>query len=411
MLLRSTATGQSARLRWDVLADGVAEAAAVAGEADIAIVVVGNDPMIGGREAHDRTTLNLPPSMDRLIREVSAANPRTVLVIMSSYPYVVPEGPNAIVWSCHAGQEAGNALADILTGRHAPEGRLPQTWPARDADLPDALDYDIIKAGWTYQYSRQRARYPFGHGLTYTTFGYGELGVTDGGDTLTATVDVANTGTRPGVEIVQVYAAYPATDQPRRRLLGFTRVTLAPGETKTAVVEMPRDRLALWDVAAGRMSVPPGRIDISAGASSADLRGTVTMESSGASRRRAGQVSAADFDDYANVVLTDRNRGGGAGVTTVVREKGGWMLFRDFYPERSVAPVFRLASPAPGGGRLEVWLSEPGGGGAPVASAPVPGTGDRYAWTEVSVPVDLPDGPLDLYVALSGAVSLDWFRL
>src|SRR5580692_6053459 len=134
MLLRSTASGQAVRLRWDVLADGVAEAAEQARAADVAVVVVGNDPMIGGREARDRTTLNLPPSMDRLIREVTAANPRTVVVIMSSYPYVVPEAPNAIVWSCHAGQETGTALADVLTGRHSPDGRLPQTWYAADAD-------------------------------------------------------------------------------------------------------------------------------------------------------------------------------------------------------------------------------------------------------------------------------------
>ena len=411
MLLRSTATGQSARLRWDVLHDGVAAAAAIARDADTAIVVVGNDPMIGGREAHDRTTLNLPPSQDRLIREVSAANPRTVLVIMSSYPYVVPAGPNAVVWTCHAGQETGNALADVLTGAHAPEGRLPQTWPAADEDLPDALDYDIIKAGWTYLYSGRQPRYPFGHGLTYTTFEYGELRVSDGADTLTATVDVTNTGTRRGTETVQVYAAYHAPDQPRRRLVGFTRVELSPGETKAAIVEVPRERLALWDVATGRMSVPAGTIDIGAGASSASIGRTVTLEFPGAPRRRPGQVSAADFDDYANIVLADRNSGGGTAVTSDVMGNGGWLRYQDLFPSRTQDPVFRLASPAPGGGRLEVWLSEPGDGGAPLASVAVPCTGGRYAWTEVPVPMDLPDGPLDLYVALSGAVFLDWFRL
>ncbi|MGH3168778.1 MAG: glycoside hydrolase family 3 C-terminal domain-containing protein, partial [Trebonia sp.] len=415
MLLRSTASGAAARLRWDVLADGVAAAAGKAGQADVAIVVVGNDPMIGGREARDRTTLNLPLSQERLIREVTAANPRTIVVIMSSYPYVIPEGPNAIVWSCHAGQETGHALADILTGRHAPEGRLPQTWPARDEDLPGILDYDIIKAGWTYLYSGKQPRYPFGHGLAYTTFGYGELRLATQAETVTAAVAVTNTGDRPGSETVQLYAAYPGPDQPRRRLIGFARVTLGPGETETAVIEVPTGRLALWDVAAGRMSVPAGPIEIGAGASSADIRRTATCEfPAGPPRRRPGlastaQVSAADFDDYADVVLTDRERGGGAAVTTVVKENGGWLLFRDVYP--SLVPVFRLASPAPGGGRIEVWLSEPGGGGAPIASAPVPGTGDRYAWTEVIVPADLPEGPVDLYVALSGAVYLDWFRV
>jgi beta-glucosidase len=425
MLLRSTASGQAVRLRWDVLADGVAQAAEQARAADVAVVVVGNDPMIGGREARDRTTLNLPPSMDRLIREVTAANPRTVVVIMSSYPYVVPEAPNAIVWSCHAGQETGAALADVLTGRHAPGGRLPQTWYAADADLPAALDYDIIQAGWTYQYMRTTPRYPFGHGLTYTTFGYGELSVTTvgntGGNTVTVALGVTNTGDRPATETVQLYARYPAPDQPRRRLCGFTRLALAPGETATAVIEVPDDRLALWDVATGRLSVPAGTIEISAGASSADIRQSAALEIPGPPRGHAvpvisGQVSAADFDDYADIALAEGERGGRTVITTSVRDKGGWVLFKNLYPERRQDPVFRLASSAPGGGGIEVWLSAPGdnaprSGRGPDASAAVPCTGDRYAWTEVRVPCDLPDGPVDLHVALSGAVWLDWFRV
>jgi beta-glucosidase len=416
MLLRSTASGQAVRLRWDVLADGVAQAAEQARAADVAVVVVGNDPMIGGREARDRTTLNLPPSMDRLIREVTAANPRTVVVIMSSYPYVVPEAPNAIIWSCHAGQETGAALADILTGRHAPGGRLPQTWYAADADLPAALDYDIIQAGWTYQYMRTTPRYPFGHGLTYTTFGYGELTVTAAGNTVTVALDVTNTGDRPATETVQLYARYPAPDQPRRRLCGFTRLALAPGETATAVIEVPDDRLALWDVATGRLSVPAGTIEIGAGASSADIRQTAALEIPGPPRRHAvpvsrGQVSAADFDDYANIALAEGDKGGRTVITTSVRQERGWLVFRDFYPAQTREAVFRLAASAAGGGRVEVWLSEPGDGRGAVASAAVPCTGGRYAWTEVRVPCDLPDGPVDLYVALSGAVWLDWFRV
>src|SRR5262249_21210090 len=163
----------------------------------------------------------------------------TILVIMSSYPYLTPDAP-AIVWSCHAGQETGHALADLLTGRHAPEGRLPQTWYAADEDLPGALDYDVIKAGWTYQYSTARPGLAFGPGWTYTVFGYGPLEIAgEGPDPLTASLDVTNAGERHGTEVVQLYAGYPAADQPRRRLCGFARVTLAPGETATVRVEVP----------------------------------------------------------------------------------------------------------------------------------------------------------------------------
>jgi beta-glucosidase len=426
-LLASTATGQAFRLRWDPLSDGVAEAVAAAREAGVAVVVIGNDPNIGGRETRDRTTLALPSPSDRLVREVTEACPRTVVVIMSSYPYVTPDAP-AILWTCHAGQETGHAVADLITGRHAPQGRLPQTWYAADADLPDPLDYDIIKAGWTYQYTTARPRFPFGHGLTYTTFGYGPLHLEVphleapgplealGAGEVTATVDVTNLGMREGTEVVQLYASYAGPDQPRRRLCGFTRVTLRPGQTATARIGVPLERLRLWDVAAGRMTMPPGRVEIGAGASSADIRQTATLPvPAGVPARRPARVAAADFDDYANIALVDTTGTAGTAVTPADPALPGWLTFTRLHPRRAGAAVFRAACPAPAGGRIEVWSAPPGNragtGAGPVASAAVPGTGGRYAWTEVSVPVTLPAGAGEVCLVLLGPVRLDWFRL
>jgi beta-glucosidase len=431
-LLVSTATGQAFRLRWDPLADGVAQAVAAAREAGVAVVVVGNDPNIGGREARDRTTLALPPPADRLVREVTAACPRTVVVIMSSYPYVTPDAP-AIIWTCHAGQETGHAIAGLITGRHAPQGRLPQTWYAADADLPGPLDYDIIKAGWTYQYTTARPRFPFGHGLTYTTFGYGPLHLDvpragavpleapDAGE-LTATVDVTNLGMREGTEVVQLYASYAGPGQPRRRLCGFTRVTLGPGQTATARIGVPLERLRLWDVAAGRMTMPPGPVEIGAGASSADIRQTATLPvPAGIPARRPARVAAADFDDYANIALVDTTRTAGTAVTPADPARPGWLTFTRLHPRRAGVAVFRVACPAPAGGRIEVWSAPPGGsaclndsadpGAGPIASVPVPGTGGRYAWTEVSVPVTVSPAASEVCLVLHGPVRLDWFRL
>jgi beta-glucosidase len=415
--LTSTATGQSFRLRWDPRSDGVAETVAAARGADVAVVVVGNDPMIGGRETRDRTTLALPASSDRLVREVTAANPRTVLVIMSSYPYVTPDAP-AIIWTCHAGQQTGHALADLITGRHAPEGRLTQTWYAADADLPDPLDYDIIKAGWTYQYTAVRPLFPFGHGLTYTTFGYGPLHVeADGPEGFTATVDITNAGDRDGTEVVQFYACYPGPDQPRRRLCGFTRVTLKPGETAPARVSVPEERLRLWDVAAARMIMPPGPVEIGAGASSTDIRQTATLPLSAASppatspARRPGRVAAADFDDYANIALVDTTREAGTAVTPADPTRLGWLQVTITRSERKVVAVFRTACAHPRGGRIEVWLAPPANGKSPLASVSVPDTGGRYEWTEVTTPVPLPPDTDRVYLALHGPVRLHWFRL
>ena len=141
-------------------------------------MVVGNHPLINGRETEDRVDLGLPPAQDELLRAVHAANPRTVLVVQSSYPFAIDwadEHLPAILWSAHGGQEFGHALADVLTGDAAPAGRLTQTWYRDAADLPDLLDYDIIASDATYLYFRGTPLYPFGHGLTYTTFEYGDL--------------------------------------------------------------------------------------------------------------------------------------------------------------------------------------------------------------------------------------------
>jgi beta-glucosidase len=401
-VLTSTATGLSVRLRWDVLSDGVSAAAARAADADVAVVVVGNHPLIGARESTDRTTLALPPAMTRLAEAVTAANPRTVLVVMSSYPYVIP-GAAAILWTCHAGQETGHALADLLTGRHAPEGRLPQTWYAGDGDLPDALDYDIITAGWTYQYSRAQPRYPFGHGLTYTSFGYGRLRLTD----RAATVAVTNTGARDGTEVVQLYADYRQPGRPRRRLLGFARVTLAPGETRDVEIPLPASALALWDTSAGELAVPPGEIEIAAGASCADIRQAATRVVLGsAPARAAARIAAADFDDQENITLTDVTRVDGDAVTPADTARRSWLLFRSVYTERAVVARFRVSCAVPDGGRIEVWRAD-----KLLAEAAVPGTCDRYIWTEVTAPLAPADGTGEVRLVLHGPVRLHWFWL
>ena len=415
MLLRSTATGGAVRLRWDVIGDGIAAAVKAAREADVAVVVVGNDPMINGREAQDRTTLALPSAMDRLIREVTAANPRTVLVIMSSYPCLTADAP-AIVWTCHAGQETGNALADLLSGRHAPCGRLPQTWYASDDDLPGPLDYDIIKSGWTYQYSGAEPRYPFGHGLTYTTFNYGALRLGDN-DPLTASLEVTNTGDRDGTEVVQIYARYPGPDRPRRRLCGFARVTLAPGQARTVQIPLPPSTLALWDTATHQLTIPPGEIEILAGASSADIRQRATLVVPGTEPARLGRhIPAADFDDYENITLVDTTREDGDAVTPADPAGRGWLVFRNInFSERVCGGTVRVSNAGPGGGRVEVWRGTPGSreprDGRLLAQIPVPPAGGRYDWTEKTAALAPDAGTGDLYLVLHGAVRLDWFRI
>ena len=395
--------------------DGAAQARAAARDADAVVLVLGNDPHINGRETQDRTTLAFPPAQQALIDEL--AGPRTTLVVMSSYPYALDDsGLAAVVWTSHAGQETGNAVADVLLGAHAPTGRLPQTWYRDDQDLPPILDYDVIKAGWTYQYFAGTPLYPFGHGLTYTTFGYGPARAELDGDIVSVSVEVTNTGGRAGVEVVQVYSRFTGDtpDRPVRRLQGFARVALEPGRTATAEVTFPLTGLAHWDVVTHRLRVEPGGYELLAGrsATAIEARTEVKVEGEPAGPRPVTGVAAVDFDDYAGIALADRTREGGDVVESPDSSTGdpAWLLFRDAdlraRPSTLTAGVSRTE---PGQATLELRADAPDG---PVlATVAVPSTGGRYAWTTVTAPVTGAEGVRDLYLVLDGAFRLDRFGL
>jgi beta-glucosidase len=284
----------AARFTLDLLTSGLHEAVAAASAADRAIVVLGNDPHINGRETIDRDGLALPAEQEALLRAVHAANPRTTLVVVSSYPYAIgwaAEHVPSIVWTAHGGQELGNAVAQVLTGGHNPAGRLPQTWYATDVDLPAPGDYDVIGSQWTYQYSRREHLFPFGHGLSYASFTYTAPTVTvaaDGGSdafTVTVEVTVTNTGDRPGEEVAQLYSrALDATvPTPLRRLQGFARFRLKPGEARTVSFEVPAARLGHWDERRSAFVVEPGDVEFAVGGSSADLPASVVAPVRGSS--------------------------------------------------------------------------------------------------------------------------------
>ncbi len=278
---------QATRFTLDVVTDGLHEAMAAAVQARHALVVLGNDPHINGRETVDRDRLTLPPSQEALLRAVHEANPNTTLVLVSSYPYAIDwaaEHVPAIVWTAHGGQEQGNAVADVLIGAHNPAGRLPQTWYASDADLPAPDDYDVIGSGWTYQYSRRHHLFAFGHGLSYTAFEYGEPALTVGGDslralTITAEVAITNSGATAGEEVVQLYSHAPdaSVPTPLRRLQGFERIALRPGESRTVRFDVPAERLAHWSPERNAYHREPGTYVFALGRSSADLPATAAV--------------------------------------------------------------------------------------------------------------------------------------
>ena len=241
-----SAVGDAVKVSYAASNDGDA-AVKIARESDVAIVCVGNHPNGGfdtqwarvsvpseGREAVDRQSITL--EQEELIKAVFQANPKTIVVLKSSFPYAInwaQENVPAILHLALNNQEEGRALASVLFGDYNPAGRLVQTWPKALEQLPPMMDYDI-RHGRTYMYFRDTPLYPFGYGLSYTTFAYSNLKVNRNGEILDVSVKLKNTGQREGDEVVQLYVKHlnSKVERPLRELKGFTRVHLAPQEEK-----------------------------------------------------------------------------------------------------------------------------------------------------------------------------------
>lgn len=281
---------------WETLYSGADDVARAANGADAVLVAVGNDPHLLGRETEDRPSLAPPEPMRRIWRAARDTNAASVLVLVSSYPYVLDEAyddARAVVWTCHAGQELGHGLVDVLSGDREPSGRLAQTWPATEEQAGDLFDYDVRAQAQTYRWLDGEPAFWFGHGLGYADVAYVGLAVNafpgpDGGggdadvEPLSATVTVRNSADRAAEELVQVYSlGLPGAriQTPRRMLLGHERVRLAPGETRDVTVSLHVGRLAVWDEAEERLLVQPGDYELAAGPSAGvpALRSTLTL--------------------------------------------------------------------------------------------------------------------------------------
>ena len=269
----------------------------VAAEAEVVVVCVGNHPTGDdgwakvtrpsyGKEAVDRQSLDLED--EALVRLVHAVNPNTVLVLLSSFPYAInwsQEHVPAIVHLTHNSQELGHGLCDVLFGDENPGGRLVQTWPRSLDQLPPLLDYDL-RRGRTYMYFEGRPLYPFGFGLSYTSFAYARLRSDrqklppDGA--VEVSVDVSNTGSRAGDEVVQLYVRRPnAARAPRLRLRGFARISLAAGATETVTLRLEARDLAEWDPKRGTFVLEGGPLELMVGRSSAEIELRQTIDVAG----------------------------------------------------------------------------------------------------------------------------------
>jgi len=268
--------------------DEMDKATIAARKADIAIVCVGNHPygtdarwMVSpvpsdGREGVDRKAITL--EQEDLVKVVTQSNPKTVMVLVSNFPFAInwsQENVPAILHVTNNSQELGNGLADVLFGKVNPAGRTTQTWVKSITDLPPMMDYNI-RHGRTYQYFKGKPLYPFGFGLSYSTFSYSALKTSKPilTDTTIVSVLVTNTGSRDGEEVVQLYVAYPgsAVERPIKQLKGFKRVFIPAGKTITVDIALKAEDLAYWNVEKHAFIVEKGKVKIMVGSSSEDIR-------------------------------------------------------------------------------------------------------------------------------------------
>lgn len=276
----------------------LAEAVEDAANADIAVLFLG---LAENQESEgfDRTTLELPAEQLSLLRAVRAVQERVVVVLSHGGALElgqVKRSAPAILDGNLLGQGGGAALADVLTGAVNPSGKLSETMPARLADNPAYLDFpgehghvrysEGLFVGYRWYDARELGvAFPFGHGLSYTTFAYSEAFAQpdDDGDGITVSLTVTNTGKRAGREVVQAYVAVPDSAQVRvpRALAGFGSVTLEPGESADLEIHLDRRDLEYWDIRVDRFVLEPGRYVVHLGSSSRDLRAEVEVDLEG----------------------------------------------------------------------------------------------------------------------------------
>ena len=272
------------------------EALSLAKSSDVVILVLGNHPTCGekfgqcpnpseGKEGIDRKQIGLDSEQESLLHDVYAANHRTVLVLVSGFPYAIDWAQKhlpAIVHIAHSSEEEGTALAEALFGSYNPGGRLVVTWPASLAQLPPMMDYNL-RDGRTYMYARKKPLYPFGYGLSYTQFAYSDMRLSANSlsarGMVTVSVCVQNTGDSKGDDVVQLYVRHLHSRIPRplKELKGFRRVTLDPGERRTIQFSLAASDLAYWDTRAQNWALESDRVLVEIGSSSADVRQKKTI--------------------------------------------------------------------------------------------------------------------------------------
>ena len=410
--------GPSASLSWATpsdLAPGIAQAVAAAKAAATAVVVVSDDTE---SEAADRASLNLPSAQNELISAVAAANPHTVVVVDAGAPVTMPwiNQVSSVVDAWYPGESNGTALASVLFGQTDPGGHLPVTFPTDLSQVPASTPSQFPGTGGEVQYSEgidvgyryydatnETPLFPFGYGLSYTTFRYSNLRVTPGqvqnrtsnpgtpacgcngqsGKQVTVSATVTNTGSVAGSDVPQLYLDDPAAaGEPPRQLKGFQKVTLKPGQSTTVRFTLSGQDLSYWDDAANGWVLPDGTFGVYVGDSSAlanlPLRGRFTVDRTvGARYATLSAPATVTPGSPASVTATLVNDGDYAmpQARFTLQVPAGWTASRPapvtVAPGQTVTEHFTVTAPAgaqPGDSTLQLTIRPTAGGLPDLAS-------------------------------------------
>ncbi|MHC4554196.1 MAG: glycoside hydrolase family 3 protein [Planctomycetota bacterium] len=420
-------------------APSFSDAIAAANRNDVVIMFVGIDGTIEG-EGNDRPSIALPGDQPALIQAVVGTGKPVVLVMNSGScltdPYSVSNVP-AILQAWYGGQEYGNAIADVVFGDYNPGGKLPVTFYASDSQLPSITDYATM-ADRTYLYFTGAPNWAFGHGLSYTTFSYSNLSITpttvnDPNLNVQVSVDVTNTGTRFGDEVIQLYLKdmSASVTRPIHQLQGFKRIALEPSETKTVTFTLMPEKFSLVNDIGTRL-IEPGDFQIRVGGNQTDvLTGTVTIndglvistalpkppdperitEETEIAESPIDMVQAESFSSQ-NGIGTESCSDLGGGLNIGFIENGDYAIYNNVDFRTGAAGIkFRVAS-AWSPGIIEVRLDSPAGTLLGTCSVPV--TGGWQEWETKDCTIAETSGLNNICLVFTGGASylfnVNWFR-
>ena len=398
------------------------EAVAVAKKAQLVVMVCGTDMSTGGESA-DRSAIGLPGGQEQMIKAVYAANPKMVLVLVNGFSLAVSwEQDNlpAIITAWFGGQAQGAAIADVLFGDYNPGGKLASTWFKSTTDMPTKYDYNV-RNNRTYMYYKGTPLYPFGYGLSYTTFSYSNIAVSAPslslGNTVTVTADITNSGTRAGDEVAQLYINTPSTlVRPIKQLKGFSRISLQPGETKTVSFKLKYEDLQYYDVVSRSFKVEAGTVNLSVGSSSQDIRLNTTISATAGTVSETyrlnpyTQVEAEDYENKTASVMLKSCSDGGLCLDSLLNNSN--VVYKNFNFNKGALQFKARQASSISNGSISIVLDSLSG---PVAGTlTLTNTGSISTFATDSCSLNEIKGIHDVYLVFKGGSAtagtrLNWF--